>query len=141
MYKLLMEFTVEGQPPSKSNRRQIIPRRGKTPPRLIKSKEARDYMKMFKEVIPEEYFDKEFGALDDDLRFDVIIWYASRRPDLSIELIKDALEDVGVIKNDRYIREEHTQGFVDKENPRITYRLYRITHERVPEFMDLTMIE
>jgi Holliday junction resolvase RusA-like endonuclease len=101
---------------------------------LIKSKEARTYVKEFQAAVPEAYRDLNYGTLDEDLRLDIIIWYTSRRPDLSIELVKDCLEEAGIIKNDRYVREEHIYGFVDKENPRVTLRLYRIPPGRVPPF-------
>ena len=127
-YTLLAKFEVKGQPPRKSNQRRIVTRgRGKSgPPMLIKSEEALQYIKDFNLQVPSKYRDLEYGSLDDDLRLDIIVWYTSRRPDLSIELIKDCLEKAGVIKDDRYIREEHIYGFVDKHDPRIAIKLYQI---------------
>ncbi len=133
-YELLVELTFAGQPPRKSNQRQIVTRGRHGPPMLIKSKEALTYVEAFQIMLPGEYRDRKYGSLDEDLRLDVIIWYTSRRPDLSIELVKDCLEKAGIIKNDRYIREEHIYGFVDKETPRMTLRLYRISPGRVPPF-------
>ncbi len=133
-YELLAEFTVSEQPPRKSNQR-IIARRGPGgSPMVIKSKNARKYVDHFIPSVPEEYRTLGVGALDDDLRLDIIVWYTSRRPDLSVELIKDCLEAAGVIKNDRYVREEHLYGFVDKENPRTMIRLYRIISDREVPF-------
>lgn len=134
-YELLAEIVIQGQPPRKSNQRRIVTRgRGKNaPPMLIKSKEALDYIKKFKETVPSKY-KQSWGSLKEDLRLDIIIWYTSRRPDLSIELIKDCLERAKIIKNDRYVREQHVYGFVDKENPRIHIRIYRISSERIPPF-------
>jgi Holliday junction resolvase RusA-like endonuclease len=131
-YDLIVEFEVEGKLPRKSNQRQLVRAgRGKNArPMIIKSKEAREYIKKFRDSVPEEFHDIELGDLDTDLRLDVIVWYRDRRPDLSIELLKDAIEDAGVIKNDRYIREEHIYGFVDKENPRVKIRLYFVPSER-----------
>ena len=97
---------------------------------VIKSKEAREYLSHFKASVPEKYRDLNLGSLKDDLRLDIIVWYTSRRPDLSVELIKDCIEAAGVIKNDRYIREEHLYGFVDKQDPRINIRLYSISSNR-----------
>jgi Holliday junction resolvase RusA-like endonuclease len=133
MYHLLAEITITGQPPRKSNQRQLVRRgRGKNArPMFIKSKEARAYVKHFKEIVSEED-QQQHGSLDENLRVDIAVWYTSRRPDLSVELILDCLEAAKVIKNDRYIREVHTYGFVDKENPRIKLRLFRISHEREP---------
>lgn len=97
---------------------------------VIKSKEAREYLAHFITSVPEKYRDLNLGTLEDDLRLDIIVWYTSRRPDLSVELVKDCIEAAGVIKNDRYVREEHLYGFVDKENPRTKIQLYRITSDR-----------
>ncbi len=133
MYKLLAEITVIGQPPRKSNQRQLV-RRGrgaKARPMIIKSEEARQYVEDFqKQILGENQ--QQYGSLDENLRVDIIVWYTSRRPDLSVELILDCLEKARVIKNDRYIREVHSYGFVDKKNPRVKLRLFRITHEREP---------
>lgn len=131
-YELLAEFTVAGQPPRKSNQRMVVSRgRGpKAKPMVIKSKEARTYVGHFILSVPGEYRDMVHGSLEEDLRLDIIVWYTSRRPDLSVELIKDCIEAAGVIKNDRYVREEHLYGFVDKENPRTMIRLYRIVSDR-----------
>lgn len=129
-YELLAEFTVTGQPPRKSNQRMIVRRGRGGSPMVIKSKKAREYVDHFIASIPEEYQTLNAGTLDDDLRLDIIVWYINRRSDLSVELIKDCIEAAGIIKNDRYVREEHLYGFVDKENPRTKIRLYRITSDR-----------
>jgi hypothetical protein len=131
-YELLADFEILGQPPSKSNRRQIVTagRGKKGRPMLIKSKEARDYVESFIEQAPEEFRGQEWGSLDDDLAAVFIVWFTSRRPDLTVEMIKDSLEDAEVIKNDRYIREEFIFGYVDKENPRARILLYRINEDK-----------
>jgi len=135
-YELLAEFTVDGQPPRKSNQRRLVTRgRGpKAKAMIIKSDAARAYVEHFALSVPGEYRDRAFGSLEENLRVDVVVYYTSRRPDLSVELIKDCLENAGVIKNDRYIREEHLYGFVDKENPRTSIRLYRIPSDRTSPF-------
>lgn len=134
-YELLAEFTIIGQPPRKSNQRRIVSRgRGKNArPMLIRSADALRYEKDFIQQVVGTH-KQEWGSLKEDLRIDINVWYTSRRPDLSIELIKDCLTKARVIKDDRYIREERTNGYVDKENPRISIRLYRITGERVSKF-------
>ncbi len=134
-YILLAEFVIVGQPPRKSNQRRIVRRgRGKNArPMLIKSAEALQYEKDFIKQVTGQY-KQQWGSLEEDLRVDINVWYTNRRPDLSIELIKDCLTKAKVIKDDRYIREERTNGYVDKENPRISIRLYRIVGERIPKF-------
>jgi Holliday junction resolvase RusA-like endonuclease len=134
-YELLTEFVIIGQPPRKSNQRRIVRRgRGKNArPMLIKSAEALQYEKDFILQVTGPH-KQQWGSLKEDLRLDINIWYPNRRPDLSTELIKDCLTKAEVIKDDRYIREERTNGYVDKENPRISIRLYRITGTRTPKF-------
>lgn len=133
-FKLLADFTVSGQPPSKSNRRQIVTAGRGGRPMLIKSQEARDYVEHFNEEAPEEYKGQEWGNLDYDLAAVFLVWFSSRRPDLTVEMIKDSLQDAEIIKNDRYIREEYIFGYVDKENPRARILLYHIEEEqrRIP---------
>ena len=133
-YEFLLELTVSGQAPRKSNARQVVGRGKHGPPMVIKSQKALNYVEHFLLSVPPEYNILEHGSLDEDLRLDIIVWYTSRRPDLSIELITDCMQKAGIIKDDRYIREMHIYGFVDKTNPRIVFRLYRISPERVPPF-------
>jgi len=133
-YTIIAKIEILGQPPRKSNSRRMIPRKGLTPPRMIKSQEALDYIESFLLQFPAKYRDRDFGSLKENLRLDIIVWYRDRRADLSIELIKDCIEESGLIKNDRYIREEHVYGFVDKENPRIKFNLMRIKGERILPF-------
>lgn len=133
IYKQLAQFDIDGQPPRKSNQRQLVTRGRGGKPMFIKSKAARDYVENFSEKVPEK-FKKKWGSLKDDLRVDIHVWYPDRRSDLSVELILDCLEKAEVIKNDRYIREHHAYGHVDKENPRISITLsQRIRIQYKPE--------
>jgi Holliday junction resolvase RusA-like endonuclease len=135
-YEFLVELLIIGQPPSKSNRRKIARAgRGKNArPILIKSPEARQYVKDFLSQVPDQV-KLNLGNIDESLMVVYIVWYRSRRSDLSVELIKDALQAAEVIANDRYIQEEHLYGFVDKENPRTHILIFRIPSElRTPPF-------
>ncbi len=130
-YRQLAQFDIDGRPPRKSNQRQLVTRGRGGKPMFIKSKAAREYMSNFSEKTPVK-FKQKWGSLKDDLRVDIHVWYPDRRSDLSIELILDCLEKAEVIKNDRYIREQHVYGHVDKENPRISITLFqklKIKHE------------
>jgi len=124
IYQQLAQFDIVGRPPRKSNQRQLVTRGRGGKPMFIKSKEAREYMENFSEKVPDEY-KQEWGSLKEDLMVKIYVWYPDRRSDLSIELILDCLEKAKVIKNDRYIREQHVYGDVDKENPRISVTLFR----------------
>lgn len=131
-YELVCECVVLGKLPSMKNRRRIIFNKGK--PRLIKSKQAVDYQNNFHLQIPAEYKGLETGSLDEDLAIIIFVWYESRRPDLSVEMLFDCLQykdkkypdrSVQIIRDDRYIREVHAFGYVDKMNPRVEFALFR----------------
>lgn len=47
----------------------------------------------------------------------MVIYYASRRPDLDESLILDLMQD-RVYENDRQVKERHTYWRLDPENPR-----------------------
>jgi Holliday junction resolvase RusA-like endonuclease len=132
-YELLTEFEITGQPARKSNSRRIVKNKKTNKPLLIKSEVALNYTSEFLSQVPAEA-KQRFGGLDKPLALYVVVYYKSRRPDLSIELIMDLLEKSGVVQNDRYIREQRAWGFVDKKNPRIRLRLYSLPQDRVIPF-------
>jgi hypothetical protein len=130
-YEPIGTFVVEGQLPSLKNRKRLVYFGGK--PRLIKSAEALEYQQNFYKAIPQEFIGKKYGSLDVDLAVVMFIYYKSRRPDLSHEMLFDCLEyedkdhperTVALINNDRYIREAHAFGFVDSHRPRTEFTLY-----------------
>ena len=57
------------------------------------------------------------GSLERPLAITFWVRYASRRPDLSVELILDTLEEAGVIANDRYVYEFFAFKFIDPDDP------------------------
>jgi len=131
-YKILAQFTIVGQPPRKSNSRQVVPRKdGKVA--VIKSKEALAYEEAFAQQVTGNLRMK-YGSLSEDLAVEIVVYYGSRRPDLDVELILDCMEQQEIVRNDRYIVEKHEWGFVDKDNPRAVIRLYRILGDRTPPF-------
>lgn len=101
-----MFFVIHGEPASKANSRRWT---GKF---FIKSKKALDYAEAFKKQCP--VLDP---LMEGDLRVDIKIYYASRRPDLDESLILDLLQGC-VYTNDRQVRERHTYWGLDKDNPR-----------------------
>jgi len=105
-----VDFTIIGEPASKANSRQLVTIRGR--PAFIKSKKARDYVKLF---------DQQCKALPDmlegDLAVVIKIYYASRRPDLDESVILDCMQGK-IYGNDRQVKEKHILWSLDRESPR-----------------------
>ncbi len=124
-YELLTKFTVTGEPGRKSNQRRIITNPATDKPMIIKSAKAMSYERTFLKQVPEEA-KLGVGDVDHPLMLWAHIYYASNRPDVSTELLQDLLEKAGVVKNDRWLKQYMVYGAIDKENPRVELRLYRI---------------
>lgn len=102
---------ILGELASKSNSRKIV-RFGKRMA-VIKSDKARNWLQNAGYQIK-----KPKELIVEDVELEAHIYYASRRPDLDESLLMDALQEFGVIKNDRQIRRKIIHGYVDRENPR-----------------------
>ena len=110
--QVLWDFDVVilGEPASAKNRRRIVQVGGK--PRLIKSKKALDYEKIFLKQCP-----KLDPLLTQDCVLLIDVYYASRRPDLAcVDLIQDLLQD-RVYANDRLVKASQSLWNLDRENP------------------------
>jgi len=105
-----VNLEIIGEPASKANSRQLVTIRGR--PAFIKSKKARDYVKLF---------DQQCKALPDmlegDLAVIITIHYASRRPDLDESVILDCMQGK-IYGNDRQVKEKHIFWSLDREAPR-----------------------
>lgn len=112
----LIRLTIKGQPPRKSNDRRIVVNRRTGKPMSIKSKAALEWVEYALRTIPAEAR-QGVGSPTQPLCITYFVRYRTRAADLSVELIKDALEKAGVISNDRYVFEDHALKFIDKENP------------------------
>jgi Holliday junction resolvase RusA-like endonuclease len=102
---------VYGEPASKANSRKLVLFGDR--PASIKSDKARGYARDFqlqvRPILP---------LVEGELRMDLWIYYASRRPDLDESLILDLLQGK-VYANDRQVRERHVYHMLDKANPRV----------------------
>jgi len=78
---------------------------------FIKSQKALDYAGMFKLQAPEAV------PFECDVKVEMTIYYASRRPDLDESLILDLLQGVTYL-NDRQVKEKHIRWGLDKDLPR-----------------------
>jgi Holliday junction resolvase RusA-like endonuclease len=116
----IWDQVILGEPASKANSRRLVTIGGK--PRVIKSKKALEYSKHF-----EQQARPPAEPITGDVKLAVTIWYATRRPDLDPSLIMDLLQKVGVIENDRQIKEIHAVHDLDKENPREAIRITKLT--------------
>ena len=116
----MISFTIQGQPPRKSNGRRIV--RNGDHVRVIKSADALAWVKSALMQIPPEAR-QGIGSLEHPLRATFHIRYETRRPDLSVELILDVLEEAGVIANDRYVYETHAYKWFSKDHPGVFVQL------------------
>ena len=63
--------------------------------------------------------------MEGDLEVEIVIYYASRRPDLDPSLIFDCMEN-HIYKNDRQIKRQILYWGLDKNNPRSEIRVTEI---------------
>jgi len=132
-----IEFTIYGQPASKSNRRQIVKIKGV--PQLVKSKEALAYEEGALRQIPP----RARLRLTCNVRMTLRMFYSSNQSDLDESVVMDVLQDryarvpdprnegeklkvliqAGVIVNDRQIKEKFVYHGIDKLMPRVEVRI------------------
>ena len=123
----ILQFEVVGEPASKANSRKAVVIRGK--PAFIKSQKARDYVKAFGEqcpTLPE--------LITDDVLVEILIYYASRRPDLDESLILDCMQDK-IYKNDRQVKQKKIYWSLDKDNPRSIIRIVKYDILNIPSYL------
>ena len=116
--------TIIGNTPSKSNCYKIITikKKGKMPySSLGKTKKLKDYENSFYQQVG-----KIRGQMIDDLfKFEIDVYYPSARADLdnSLKIVLDCLQKSEVIKNDNKCTDIHARRFIDRNNPRIEFRI------------------
>ena len=124
MSQCLYAQTIHGVLASKSNSRRLVYWRGKS--RLIKSASALRWMKDAKMQMPIA----RGGVLCTlDVRLIAVVYYPTKRNDLDVGLLMDALEANGIIKNDRQIVEIQARKRWDKEKPRVEVRLEAVDQD------------
>ena len=120
-------FTIYGEPASKANSRKMVMINGR--PALIKSQKARDYVKMFEQQCPVLEV-----PTTDDVMVEMLIYYASRRPDLDESLILDCMQ-CRIYKNDRQVKQKFLYWGLDKENPRSIIRVRSCDIKNIPQYL------
>jgi len=110
-----INFIIEGEPASKGNSRKIVTF-GKRPA-LIKSDKARNYERIFALQCPQLE-----NLIETDVKVELIIHYASRRPDLDESVILDCMQGK-IYVNDRQVKQKHIYWGLDRERPRTHVRV------------------
>ncbi|WP_186181697.1 hypothetical protein QZL74_14480 [Burkholderia gladioli pv. alliicola] len=159
-----IRFTIYGEPASKANSRDIVPRKKRLPsgetkvvPVSIKSDKARDFERDALKQIPPRCRVQLVGPVCATLR----IFYASERPDLDESVVLDVLQDRyenekltkaqkdagvkpkrllvqrGVYVNDRQVREKHIYHAIDRNHPRVEIIIVPMQAQQVG--LDLAM--
>jgi hypothetical protein len=120
-------FTALGEPASKANSRKMVTIRGR--PALIKSQKARDYVKQFELQCPQLEV-----PTTEDVQVEMMIYYASRRPDLDESLILDCMQ-CRIYKNDRQVKQKFIYWGLDRENPRTIIRVRSCDVKDIPDYL------
>jgi|TARA_R110000787_G_C13323368_1_gene436673 Holliday junction resolvase RusA-like endonuclease len=110
-----INFIIEGEPASKSNSRKIVKFGNR--PALIKSDKARNYEKIFAQQCP--ILD---NPLESDVKVELIIYYASRRPDLDESVVLDCMQGK-IYVNDRQVKQKYIYWGLDRDRPRTHVRV------------------
>ena len=108
-----IKFTIEGEPASKANTRKLAINWKTKKPMFIKSEKARNYERDFKLQCR-----KISPLIEGDVRVNLKIYYASRRPDVDESIILDSMQGL-IYVNDRQVRMKFVDGTeIDKKRPR-----------------------
>lgn len=123
-------IVIFGEPASKANSRRLVSFGNR--PALIKSQKAIDYVTHFKAQCA-----RQMAGITPtlaDLRVEMVIHYASRRPDLDESVILDAMQGL-VYKNDRQVKQRATYWALDKDNPRAVIRIMQCNPDDIPAYL------
>lgn len=121
-----MRLVINGETASKANSRMAVQgktKAGKTFTRFIKSQKAQDWTEGALWQIKSQWKGRPISK---ECGLDIDVYYKTKRPDLDISLIMDALEKAGVYENDRLVHEIIAHKMYDKENPRVELEVYEL---------------
>ncbi len=124
-------LVILGEPASNANSRRIVNIRGRMVP--IKSKKALEYVASLRLQAAAQMP----SMIEGDLRVEMMIHYASRRPDLDESVILDALQGIAY-ENDRQVKQRMTYWGLDKDMPRAVIRIMQCDLDDVPEYLRTT---
>ena len=121
------QFTIEGEPASKANSRKIVTIRGR--PVSIKSDKARKYAAGFLHQCK-----KLDDLFEGDVSVEILIYYATKRPDLDESLILDCMQG-NVFINDRQVKQKHIYWGLDRDRPRTVIRVSALETGSIPSYL------
>ena len=121
------QFTIEGEPASKANSRKIVTIRGR--PVSIKSDKARKYAAGFLHQCK-----KLDDLFEGDVSVEILIYYATKRPDLDESLILDCMQG-NVFINDRQVKQKHIYWGLDRDRPRAVIRVSALETGSIPSYL------
>lgn len=134
MEKFDCTFVIFGEPASKANSRKLVTLGGR--PAFIKSQKARDYVTEFQRQCRNQIR----VMTDRDVRVELMIHYASRRPDLDESVILDAMQGI-VYVNDRQVKQRMAYWGLDKDMPRAVIRVVECDINDVPSHLVSTRVQ
>ena len=114
----MIEFTINGKVPSKSNCYRIINTGGHAS--LCKAPSLKAYEQAFFLQCPARGTD-----MTSLFTIEADVFYENMRPDLDncLKIVLDCMQQCRVIRNDRQCVEIRARKLIDKNNPRISIRL------------------
>ena len=121
------QFTIEGEPASKANSRKIVTIKGR--PVSIKSDKARKYAAGFLHQCK-----KLDDLFEGDVSVEILIYYATKRPDLDESLILDCMQG-NVFINDRQVKQKHIYWGLDRDRPRTVIRVSALETGSIPSYL------
>lgn len=125
-------FVIFGEPASKANSRQLVTIGGR--PAFIKSGKAREYVKSFIAQCNKQASRIGMVPTGKDVRVELMVHYASRRPDLDESVILDAMQGI-VYENDRQVKQRMVYWGLDKTLPRTIIRVTECDIHDVPDHL------
>lgn len=136
--ELRVWIDFEGNIPRKSNSREVFSRGKGGPPMVVKSENARLFIETALRIIPNS---KRVGLGSNEIPLDITFYaiYQNNRADLSIELVLDALQQAGVISDDRYVFSTHAYKLFSKELQGV-YCVIKEIHRENPRDFGLTQL-
>jgi len=114
----LLTGVIHGVLASKSNSRKIVRFGGHM--RIIKEQAALDFLQRFECAAATVRLP---GPMEGPFTIEVKVYQPDLRRDLDIELLCDALQKYGLIKNDRAIWQKFSRRLIDSAKPRVTFRV------------------